>query len=155
MSRHVKQPPTREKFFDVTAVSGGAAAFGGLGGFYGGDLDGDGEYAYIQVHVPHNFAKLKDLKLLIIPTATNAAMTMRITTNYAKPKEPYTQQNKTVDDKTFNAVTNILTEVDITDMVDLPSNQQLEKNDYLGIAVSRQGGDTLDGVIIGARLKYS
>lgn len=152
MTQRIAEAHTKEKFFDATDCAGGAA-FGGLGGFYGCDLDADGEYAYVQVHVPHDFAELKDLKLLIIPKAADETMTMRITVNYARAGEPYTQHNKTVDDITFNAVVNILTEVDISDMVNLP-DEKLAANDYLGISVSRQAGDSLDGLVIGARLRY-
>jgi hypothetical protein len=150
-ARHTDQLATKSKFFDCVACAGNG--MGGLGGFYGCDVDGNGEYAYIQVHTPHDFEKLVALMLAVIPTATVANMTMRVVTNYCRPGEPYTQHNKLIDDKSFTAVQNILTEIDITDLVDLP-NGRLDKKDYLGIQVSRQAGDTMDAIVIGAKLRY-
>lgn len=150
-SRHVDKWPTMEILYDTMAVAGGAA-FGGLGGFYGGDLDADGEYCYIECLVPHDFTSLKNLVLVLIPVATDAAMTLRVTVNYCRAGEPYTMHNKTLD-KSFVAVTNVMTEVGITDLVDLP-NAGLDKQDYLGISISRQVGQNLDAIIIGARMRY-
>jgi hypothetical protein len=152
-ARSTDQLPTKEVFFDTMACSGGAAAFGGLGGFYGVDIDGDGEYAYIQCLIPHDFHTLVDLVIVFLPTANNTAMTCRFTVNYCRPGEAYTQQNKTLD-KEYSVVQNIMQELDITDMVDKP-NGRLAARDYLGISMSRQGQQGLDGIIIGARLKYN
>jgi hypothetical protein len=153
-ARSTNQLPTKEVLYDVMAVSGGQAAFGGLGGFYGADIDDNGEYAYIECLIPHDFHTLKELKLVFLPTDTITDMTYRVTVNYCRAGEPYTQQNKTLDKTESQVANHVMQELDISDLVDLP-NARLARRDYLGIAVSRQVGQTLDGIIIGARLKYN
>lgn len=149
-TKHAKELPTKEKFFQTVACSGDGWA--GLGGFYGCEIDGDAEYSYITCHVPHDFNKIVSLVVAIIPRTPLAEMTMTVMVNYAHKGAVYSQHNKTLT-KTFLAADNTMTEVDITDLVDLP-NATLEMNDYLGIQVSRAAGQNTDALILGARLKY-
>lgn len=150
-AKSAKELPTKEYFEDVTAVAGGAA-FGGLGGFYGCDLDDEGEYCYIQMFMPHDFNRLVSLALVFISNVTLADMTLTITVNYCHRGQAYTTHNKTLVKTVAQAVDNYLQELDITDLVD---TGPLDKNDYLGISLSKAQGQTVDAIVLGARLKYT
>jgi len=151
-TRSAKQLPTKEMFFTFASLGGGATLTF-VGGFAGVLIDADDEAAYISLFVPHDFRALKSLKLLVIPIAANAAMTLRSICNFAHNEEVYNTHEKTVDDS-FIAGTNVLHEIDVTDLLDtlvVP----LDNNDYVGIKVTRIAGQNTNALIVGVKLRYN
>ena len=140
--------PTKEKFYDAPYCS--VADECGLGGFHGCDIDGNGEYAYINCYLPEDYHALEDIEVVLIGGATETPMTMRIVTNYCSNGEAYTTHNELVN-KSINVTNNQLTELDISDCVDVAA---LAPGDYIGVQVSRQAGQNTHALILGVRIKY-
>lgn len=145
--------PTKEKFYDAPYCS--VAAEAGLGGFHGCDIDGDGEYAYINCYIPEDFHALVDIAVVFLGGATLTPMTLRIVTNYCANGEAYTTHNELVN-MSINAVNNQLTELEIIEAIDIAaeSSGPIAAGDYLGVQVSRQAGQNTHALILGVRIHY-
>jgi len=153
-SRHAEKGPTKEHFQPVEAAAGGSG-WAELGAHVGITVDADAEEAYLELHTPHDFKTLDELRVVLIPIATLApgtSMTMTVQVDHGKPNEPYNQHSKTLA-KSFVAVANIVTEVDIRDLVD--GTVKLEAEDYMGIKISRASGQNTNALMLGARIKYT
>lgn len=140
--------PTKEKFYDSPYCS--VAAEAALGGFHGCDVDGDNEYAYINCYLPEDYNALEDIVVVFLGGADLTPMTLRIVTNYCSNGQAYSTHNESVN-KSINAVNNQLTELDISDCVDVAA---LAAGDYLGVQVSRQAGQNTHAIIVGVRIRY-
>ena len=141
--------PTKEKFYDSPWCSGGAEC--GLGGFHGCDVDDDDERAYINCCLPEDYHAMQEIELVFIALATLTPMTVTIVTNYCQNGEAYSTHNEPGVDKSINTTLNQLTELDITDCVDIAP---LVAGDYIGVQVWRETGKNTDALIMGVRIKY-
>jgi hypothetical protein len=153
-TRSAKQLPTKE-VFATPELAGGNAAFGEKGAHVGIVIDDDDEEAYLEMLCPHDFSKLSQLKVAVIPLDTLAPgtdMTMTVQVDHGRPTEPYNQHTKTLA-KGFTAVNEIITEVDITDLVD--GTVQLQAKDYIGVKLSRVAGQNANLNFLGVKLKYT
>ncbi len=125
-----------------------------IGGFTGYLVDADGEFAYINIYIPKNFARLLELEVVLIPYATATPMYMRIITDYCQDGEAYFEHNETNLHKSINTVTNRRADLDILDCVD---TAPVEGGDVIGIQVSRVTAlsptHNTNALIIGARYK--
>jgi len=147
-NRHTKHRPTKEKFFNVVCSSGNG--WSELGAWAGVRVDGDNEYAYITCHIPHDFDKLEEIRLVLLSLATLTPMNLRIVTDYCQAEEAYFEHNE-LENFNINTVLNRMQELNIEAVVDIAP---IEPGDYLGIQVSRQAGQNTNCIIIGARIKY-
>ena len=153
MTRHVNHRPTKEIFIPATGGTDPHA----LQAMTGYLVDTNADEADIMMMVPHDFGKLQELVVVVIPiaiAAASAAMGFRVQVNYAKPNELYTRRNRTRDDYTIatpNA--NVVREINIMGLLDM---ETLEAKDYLGIIFSRvdASGHNTNVMVMGARLKY-
>jgi hypothetical protein len=152
--RSAKELPTKE-IFDTPVMAGGNAAFAAKGAHVGVVIDDDDEGAYLEMMCPHDFSKLCELKATVIPLTTLAPgtdMTMTVQVDHGRPNELYNQHTKTLE-KAFTAVNEVITEVDITDLVD--GTVQLQDTDYIGVKVSRVAGQNANMNFLGVKLKYT
>lgn len=155
MSRHINHRPTKEFFIPAT----GGTDPHTLQGMSGYLVDTNADEADIQGYVPHDFGKLQELVVAVIPIAIaagSAAMGFRVQVNYAKSPELYTMHNRTRDDLTIAAnqvVANMVTEINIAPLLDLAT---LNAKDYLGVIFSRvdASGHNTNVMVLGYRLKY-
>jgi len=153
--RHVNHRATKEIFIPVTGGTD-PHVLQGMSGYL---VDTNADEADIQMMVPHDFGKLQELVVAVIPiaiAAASAAMGFRVQVNYAKPDELYTMHNRTRNDLTIAAnqvATNKITEINIAPLLDLAT---LNAKDYLGIIFSRvdASGHNTNVMVMGARLKY-
>jgi hypothetical protein len=117
-------------------------------------LDGDGEYAYINLQLPYNFAELEELALTILPYATLTPMYLRVLTDYCKNGEAYFEHNDQVRHKSINTVQYRMAEIDIKDAVDI---RPVDAGDYIAVQVGRIAGQSpthnTNALIIGVRTK--
>ena len=141
--------PTKEKFYDSPFCSGGAAA-AALGGFHGCDVNTDDHLAYINCCLPEDYHALQEIELVFIALATETPMTMVVITNYCSNGQAYSTHNESVI-KSINTTLNQLTELDLTDCVDVAA---LAAGDYIGVQVWRETGKNTDALIMGVRIKY-
>ncbi len=135
-----------------SATRGDTAA--SLGGYTGYRLEQDAEFAYINIYIPKNFAKLEELEVFLIAYATETPMYMRLVTDWCQDGEAYFVNNETNLHKSVNTVVNRAVELDILDCVDA---QPVDPGDYIGIQVGRVAGlspaHNTDALIVGARYK--
>ena len=148
-NRHVNHRPTKEIFVPATGGTDPHA----LQAMTGYLVDTNADEADIQMHVPHDFGKLEQLVVAVIPIIAAATMGFRVQVNYAKPNELYTRRNRTRDDLTILADANVVREIDIRGLIDV---ETLEAKDYLGIIFSRvdASGHNTNVMVMGVRLKY-
>jgi hypothetical protein len=152
--RSAKELPTKE-VFEAPVLAGGNAAFAEKGAHAGVVIDDDNEEAYLEMLCPHDFSKLSQLKAVVIPLETlapDADMTVTVQVDHGRPTELYNQHTKTLA-KSFTAVNEIITEVDITDLVD--GTVQLQAIDYIGVKLSRVAGQNANLNFLGVKLKYT
>ena len=153
-TRHTKHLPTKEVFFQPMMSS--QNGWNGLGNFAGITIDADGEYAYINSYIPHDFSALEKIALVMIARATLNPMYMRVFTNYCKNGEAYFEHNdQSLLHASLNTVLDRTQELDISGAVDI---RAIEADDYLGIQVSRQAAQApvhnTNAIITGVRIKY-
>jgi len=148
---HTEHRPTKEKFYPGIYAAQGA--FSALGGFSGPDVDGTGEYGYVNCYLPEDFDYLEEIVLVFIATATATPMYVNIVTDYGKKGEAYFQHNENVV-LHINTVLNRIHELNLYDAVD---TKPLEAKHYLGVQVSRLNTlptENTDMIILGVRIKY-
>ncbi len=125
-----------------------------LGGFTGYRLQQDAEFAYINLYIPKNFARLLELKVFLIGYITATPMYMGVVTNYCQDGEAYFEHNENMLHKEVNTIINRRTDLDILDCVDVAP---VEGGDAIGIQVNRTAGRSpahnTDALIVGARYK--
>lgn len=155
MARHVYHRPTKEVFYDVMA----ATTFGqAVNGHYGADIDDDNEYGAIQAYVPHDYAALEKLVLVVIPNLEVAAMTFTVMLSYGR-KDELATTGGTLMAYTFGpteaggANNATIREIDISLSV-ANGRRSLRARDHLGIDVYRVTGQNTDFFLLGAKIKY-
>ncbi len=138
---------------DFQSATGGSAA-AQIGGFTGYLVDDDGEYAYINIYIPTNFAELEEIAVLLMPYATATPMYMRAVTDWCQNGEAYFQHNETNLSKSVNTILNRMVELDIMDCVDA---QPVDPGDYIGIQIGRVAAQdpahNTNAIVVGARYK--
>lgn len=152
--RHVDHRPTKEIFYapvastDWTQISNGQ---------YGARINADIEFAHIPVFVPHDFGKLEDLKLVVVPNVGLPSMLIRVIATYGRKNELVNHQSRQID-FSFSSATNRIQEVDIALAVAGPGVTSLQAGNYLGLYVSREAAQVpasnADLWVLGVRLKY-
>jgi len=138
---------------DFQSSSGGSEA-AQIGGHTGYKVDQDGEYAYINIYIPKNFASLLELVVLLIPYATATPMYMRVVTDWSQNGEAYFLHNEANLHKSVNTVLNRKVELDVKDCVDA---QPVDPGDYIGIQIGRVAAlspaHNTNALVIGAKYK--
>lgn len=148
-ARHTGQPATKEVFHSCSMGSDAQA----LGGHHGYLVDAQGEYAYVEIHTPHDFHKLESIVVVLIARATLTPMNMRVMTNYGRAGDWYYYYGGAAEteDYRFNVELNRIYELPIHRVVD---QGPIIAGHYIGIQVSRQAGQNANAIILGAKLKY-
>jgi len=125
-----------------------------LGGFSGYRVYQDGEYGYINLYIPKNFARLMELEVFFIPYATATPMYMGVVTDYCQDGEAYFEHNENMLHKSVNTVLSRGVELDVLDCVDVAP---VEGGDYIGIQINRTAGlspaHNTNALVVGARYK--
>jgi len=153
LSRHVNHRATKEIFIPATGGTD-PHALQAMSGYL---VDTNTDEADIQMMVPHDFGKLEELVVAVIPiaiAAASVAMGFRVQVNHARRNELYTIHNRTRNDLTIAVpAANLVTEINITPLLDTAT---LSAKDYLGIIFSRvdASGHNTNVMVMGARLKY-
>ena len=146
--RHTKHWPTKEKFYSAQITTSSGDYFP-----EGVEIDAATEDAAIRVYVPHDFAKLEDLVLVVIPIAPADPMWIQVVSEYNIAGKDYNEHTETLY-FSFTAVPDRITEIDISEVVDTVA---LEAGDYIYLTASRQAAlpvENTDCYVSGVRLKY-
>jgi hypothetical protein len=101
-------------------------------------------------HIPDDFNKLIEAKLVVIPCVTLTAAQWNIGTTYASAGETYNYHNKLNNTSTYNVTIDVMTEIDFTSLLQTPD---VSAGDYVGV-VAGMRDDTHDYRVLGVRLKY-
>lgn len=147
---------TKEIFVPVTSGSG--SSFTALGGHSGYLLEGDADYAYVELYIPWDFigiSPLKEATVSFLALATLTPMTFRIVTDWCKPELAYFDKNQLIN-CSVNTVLNRVQETSIAGaLTALGDNAPLEAGAYLGVQISRQAGQNTNAIFLGVRLRYN
>jgi len=152
-SRSTDQKATRE-IFDAPFTATAYAQV--LNGHYGAQIDHNGDFCAILLHVPHDYSRLEKLTVVVAANAGLPSMNFRVVCSYARNKEPFGTYGGTIDYSFASAQQ--IQEIDISLSVAGGAGvRSLKAGDYLGLEVSRNAG--IVGVntnlnVLGARLKY-
>ncbi len=148
-SRHTKHLPTKEVFYRAFAPT----TNGGTQERQGVVIDATNENASIIVYVPHDFAALDELMLVVRPRPTVDLMWVRVFSEYNEVGNLYYihQADKWY---SFAAFTNRNTEIDVSGILE---NHALGPSTYLNVGVSRLAVLPVENTnlwVVGVRLKY-
>lgn len=151
--RHADQKATREIF----AAPFTATAYAQAGnGHYGAQIDHNGDFCAILLHVPHDYSRLINLTVVVAANAGLPSMNFRVVCSYARNKEPYGTYGGTIDYRFASAQQ--VQEIDVSLSVAGGAGvRTLKAGDYLGLEVSRNAaiiGVNTNLNVLGARLKY-
>lgn len=148
-ARHTRRlEATKEIFYPCTC---GDDMTHPIGSYAGALIDGDEEDAWITGYVPWNFKKIEEIVLVVIPLATGT-MTFTLNSDYAPVGFPFDSTHEEAILRTFEAVTNDITEIDVRTSFDA---RIMTAKDYFGLMVTRQAGQNTDFVVLGVRIKYN
>lgn len=144
---------TKEIFVPVTYGSG--SSWQGIGGHHGYLLEGDADYAFVELYMPWDFKSLREASVSFIALATLTPMTFRVVTDYCKAGVGYFDHNQLVN-VGVNTTLNRLQEAGIPHALRaLASNAPLEAGEYLGVQISRQAGQNTNAIFLGVRIRYN
>lgn len=148
-ARHTQQPATKEFFIPCSKGTDSQA----LGGHHGYLIDADGEYAYTELYVPHDFRRLRSIDLVLIARDTLTPMTMRVMTNYGRVGDWYYYYGGAAEteDYRFDVDLNRIYELPIYSVVD---QGPIIVGHYIGVQVSRQIGQNTNAIILGVKFRY-
>ena len=153
--RHAQRPATKEVFYPFVIPQGGADLFA-TGGHGGIRVDANGEYAYCELYLPHDFHKVIEATVVFLSLAT-LTMTFRVVTNWCQAEADYFQHNNLIN-YSVGTVLNRVQERDISSaLITLGGTAGLQAKDYLGVQVSSQAGppaQNTNAMFLGVRIKY-
>jgi len=143
----VHQP---ELWFAVTTgTTAGSAGLNNYGDFPVANLTTGSDIAHITGHLPDDLTTLEELKLVVIPRASQAAANWDIETDYGAIGEAHT--NHTNDDtaSTYSVTADQTFEIDLKAIM-----TSLAAGDFFGIELTLQNSSH-DVDVLGVRLKYT
>ena len=148
-ARHTYHPAPKE-VFEHPSYNLGTGDYGYIQLHHGSDVDAADEGCLIEIYVPHDFKKVESLTILIIPRGTGPRV-VTVDTTYGKVGELCNYNAEGPITYTLNAVLNTILELHIESLVD---EGPLEAGDLLAIRLLTGAANTLNGLVVGARLKY-
>jgi len=127
--------------------------------WHGYQIDLDDEAAYITFYVPHDFASLVDVKVVLIAFATLTPMSLTVGAYWAKAGTPSTTNTDTNYNYHLNTLMGHIHEVDISDLFTTPSVPDvmvpLQAGHYVAVSPSRILGNNTNCLILGLRFRYN
>ncbi len=145
---NTKQLPTKEIWADALGLDAYFVTYGAWAGIL---VDTDTDAALLKFAIPHDFKELVSLDLWLIPYVVLASMSFYVAANWAFPGT----SDQTNLENNWHAVENTvfhqLTKVDIRNCVDA---FPLQPGQLLGMSFTRNVGNNIDALILGAKLRY-
>lgn len=144
-----KHWPTKEEFYPAVPTSNSGDTKP-----EGVEINANGEDAAIRVYVPHDFDRLLQIVLVVIPIARQATMWFQLNTEWNIVGKDYNEHAEGPLFYSFDAVPQRITEIDIEGAVDA---RALQAGDYIIVNPSRQAAMPVantDMYVMGVRFKY-
>lgn len=133
----------------VPVTQSGVGDLVNKGDFPGGDGITGADESRMSFRCPDNFSSITTAVIMVIPEDTQANANWDIKSDYGAVGQGFTTHSESDAASTYNVTSDQIFEVDVSGIL-----TALAAGDYVGLAISNQGGATHQVTFIGFYMKY-